>query len=381
MSDILSTIQKLAKAENNEYIKKASGDGKKILGYMCSFVPEEIIHAAGMVPFRLTAVGSTETRQGDAYYSAINCSLIRHIFDKALKKEFSFLDGVVFMNGCDHSRRMYDNWRDALKTQGLGPEYLHMFIAPHTTTESSLRRFVKEIRGFADSLEQHFGATITDDALLNSIEIYNRRRKLLRKLNDMRKRPAPSVSGSEMLAVQLALASVPVENAIDLLEELISHVESREIDGQGKLRVTLTGGAMEEINHVKMIEDSGAIVVAENMCTGGRHADVLTQEGGDPYDQLAERYLRKTSCPRMIDEFYERSESLEKTIKEYNVDAVIAEKLMFCDLCGGEIFLLRREAKRLDYPILVLEREIYGGGEGQMRTRVQAFFETVRNLQ
>ncbi|MBI9077287.1 MAG: 2-hydroxyacyl-CoA dehydratase [Desulfatibacillum sp.] len=381
MSDILSTIQKLAEAQKNAYITKAADEGKRILGYMCSFVPEEIIHAACMVPFRMTAVGSTETRLGDTYYSAINCSLVRHIFDKALKNEFSFLDGIVFMNGCDHSRRMYDNWRDALKTQGLGPEFLYMFVAPHTTMETSLNRFIDELNGFSSALEKNFGVNITKNALKNSISIYNRRRKLFRELNEMRKQPEPPISGAEMLAVQLAMTSIPVENAVDLLEQLTEHVHDRKMDCKDKLRIVVTGGAMEEIDHVKMIEDSGAIVVAENLCTGGRHSDVSSDEDGDPVISIAERYLYKVSCPRMVDEFENRSSLLEKTLKEYSADALITEKLMFCDIWGGEVFLLKQEAKRMGFPLLSLEREIYGGGAGQMKTRVQAFFETVRNIQ
>ncbi|SHI96244.1 Benzoyl-CoA reductase/2-hydroxyglutaryl-CoA dehydratase subunit, BcrC/BadD/HgdB [Desulfatibacillum alkenivorans DSM 16219] len=381
MSDTLDIIKKLAEKDVNEYITQAADEGRKILGYMCSFVPEEIIHAAGMVPYRLRAVGSKETRLGDTYYSAINCSLVRHIFDKALNSEFAFLNGVVFMNGCDHARRMYDNWRNAFQTQGLGPEFLHMFVAPHTTSETSFQRFLDELRDFSDVLEKHFNAALTTEALQNSIAIYNQRRELLRGLNEMRKLPEPPIFGAEMLAVQSAMTSIPVENAVDLLEQLTIELQNRRIDGEGKLRIVLAGGAMEEIEHIQMIESCGAIAVADNLCTGGRRADVSVEEYGDPIAAVAKRYLYEVSCPRMIDEFDKRSASLEKIMKDYRTDALITEKLMFCDLWGGENFLLKQESKRLGFPMLSLEREMYGGGEGQMRTRVQAFFEMVRNRQ
>ncbi len=183
-----------------------------------------------------------------------------------------------------------------------------------------------------------------------------------------------------MVAVQLAVTAVPVEAALELLEELVSEIDNRKVGDDDSLRVVLTGGAMEEVEHIAMIEDCGAVVVAENYCTGGRHADVAVDENSDPVDAIALRYLRHVSCPRMIDEFDKRAAYLDETMSTYKADAVIAEKLMFCDLWGGEIFLYKKEAKRLGFPLLALEREVYGGGEGQMRTRVQAFFETVRNL-
>ena len=141
MTDIFDSVKKMASLGRNPYLDAAVAGGSKVIGYFCSYVPEEIIHAAGMIPYRMRAVDNRGTDRGSVYYSAINCSFVRSCFGKALEGDFSFLDGIVFSNGCDHLRRMYDNWRYA----GTGPRFRHMLWRPgygrHCVT-----RFADELR-------------------------------------------------------------------------------------------------------------------------------------------------------------------------------------------------------------------------------------------
>ena len=129
-----------------------------------------------------------------------------------------------------------------------------------------------------------------------------------------------------------------------------------------------------------LFEENGAIVVADTLCHGGGYFRNIIDETGDPIEAIAVGYLEQTSCPRMIDGFYKRMNYLRTVMSEYDVDAVILKKLLYCDIWGGENYLLRQEAKRLNFPLLTLDRELYGGGTGQLRTRVQAFMERISNM-
>ena len=99
MKTILDETRELASSTHNHYLEEAKRQGKKIIGYFCSYMPEEIIHAAGFVPYRMRAVESKGTTRADAYYSSINCTFVKLCFNKALNGDFAFLDGVVFLNG------------------------------------------------------------------------------------------------------------------------------------------------------------------------------------------------------------------------------------------------------------------------------------------
>ncbi len=373
--DLFERIRRLAAGDTNEYLLSAISGGKKVIGYFCSYVPEEIIHAAGCVPYRMRAVGSGGTAKGDIYFSSINCSFVRHCFHKAVRGDFHFLDGIVFSNGCDHSRRMFDNWRHA----DLAPAFRHMFVTPHVVNETALRRFVGEVSGFMEKIEEHCGVAISEGALRNSIELYNRKRALLAELYETRKGDPILIRGSELLNLMLAMTMMPVEDAIALLEEVRGAIPGRKASAEGDLRIYLASGCIEESGHIELIEKCGGAVVADTICYGSRHFDLPVDGRGDPVEAIARRYLRHISCPRMMDDHRRRVDFLRDAIRDFSVDAVIAEKLKFCDLWGGEIYIMRQEAKKHGFPILALERELYGAGEGQLRTRIQAFFEQVRN--
>ncbi|MBI9077969.1 MAG: 2-hydroxyacyl-CoA dehydratase [Desulfatibacillum sp.] len=378
--NIFDEIESIARSTDNPHLEEARKHGRKVMGYLCSYVPEEILHAAGFIPYRLRAVESQGTDKGDRYFSALNCSFVRHCFDKAVRGDFDFLDGVIFFNGCDHSRRMYDNWWDLHRERKTGPGFLHMLVGPHKISQSALNRFTEELGKLIASLENFFGITISDKSLHNSICLYNEKRSLLAQVFAMRKGPQTPLTGAESIRLVLALNAVPVDKAISLLEQVLEACQTRAANKPGDLRLFIAGGCLEEADHLQLIEDQGAIVVADNLCLGARSVHTPVEEDMEFVPAIARRYLTHLSCPRMVNDFETRSRCFEEAIRDFSVDAVITDKLMFCDLWGGEAFLLKSEANRLGTPILTLEREMHGGGDGQVQTRVQAFFEKVANL-
>jgi benzoyl-CoA reductase/2-hydroxyglutaryl-CoA dehydratase subunit BcrC/BadD/HgdB len=376
--DIFQTVGEISGKAYNSYLQAAKENGGKIAGYFCQ-VPVEVIHAAGLIPYRMRAVGSSGTAKGDIYYSPLNCTFTRHCFDRALRGGFDFLDAVIFMNGCDHTRRMYDNWRYARKTQNISPDFLYMFITPHVIDENCIVRYAGEIRKFSKGLSERFGTDITNDLLLNSIKLFNKQRRLIAKIYEKRKSMQVTMKGSDILSMMFAVTAMPVDAANDLLERIDASIGDNPVPEKADIRVLITGGCIEEIEIIRIIEGCHAVVVADNLCLGARYFNMEVDESGDPVESLAKRYLNKLSCPRMINGFDARMKYIYDTIKDYRIDAVITEKLKFCDLWGVENLMLMKESKRTGFPLLTLERELYGEGIGQLKTRIQAFIEEVRN--
>ncbi len=377
MKTILDKTKEISSSTSNHYLDEAKKQGKGIIGYFCSYMPEEIIHAAGFIPYRMRAVKSKGTTKADAYYSSINCTFVKHCFNKALNGEFDFLDGVVFLNGCDHSRRMYDNWRYA----GIRHSFLHMFFVPHVISDSAYEHFTLECKKLKSSLENHFKVSISDDTLRKSIGLYNEKRRLLTEIYALRKKKDVPAKASEILGVLLAITAVPLELALEILTEVKDFLKGRVVSKPGEPRLFLSGGCIEEIEHLELIEDCGASIVADNICLGTRHFLGEVELEGDPWQAVAHRYLNHLSCPRMMGEFNRRFDYLMNIKDEYSIDGIIIEKLKFCDLWGGEIYLYRAESKNKNIPLLFMEREVYGGGTGQIKTRVQAFLEKIKNKQ
>lgn len=347
--------------------------GGKIVGYFCSYVPDEIITAAGLIPFRMRATGSTGTELSDAYFSSISCSFPRHCFDLALRGEQDFVDGVIFLNSCDHIRRLYDNWKHKVKTP-----FSHFLSLPRKTDNLQVDLYRDELMNLKESLEKHFNVEITDERLRAAIRLHNETRRLQRRLYELRKAKRPPITGTETLSVMVAGTAMPRERYNMLLKELLNDIGNQEGNGNCRARLMIVGGVLDNPAYVKVIEDQDGLVVTDSLCFGSRTMWKDIDEDADPLTGLARYHIaERPACPRMFGNSPQRVDFVRNMIKEFNVDGVVGERLLFCDQWGFEQFVLSRELKEEGIPYLLLEREYVLSGIGQMRTRVQAFLETI----
>lgn len=349
--------------------------GGKVIGSFCSWVPDEIITAAGLVPYRMRATGSTGTELSDTYFSLINCSYPRHCLNVALRGEYDFVDGVIFLNTCDHVRRIYDNWKRQVTTA----PFLHFISLPKKAEEPQVEWYREELVIFKEALEKHFGVEITDERLWAAIKLHNEIRRLQRKLYELRKGKNPPISGTESLAVTVASTAMPRERYNELLRELLDELSEADGITDYRARLMIVGGILDDPAYIKVIEDQGALVVTDSLCFGTRILWNDVKEGTDDPIGVIARYqiTERPSCPRMFGTHMKRIDFVKGMIKDFNVDGVIGERLLFCDFWIGEHFMLKKEYKKMGMPFLHLDREYILGGVGQLRTRVQAFLESI----
>ena len=356
----------------NPEIESWRKQGGKVVGYFCSAMPEEIVTAAGLMPFRMRATGSESTVLSDAYFSNINCSFPRHCFNMALLGKYDFLEGVICISSCDHLRRVYDNWKRYVKSP-----FLEMLSLPRKTDELQVGWYRDELTNLRKSLEKHFGVKITDERLKEAIKLHNETRRLQRKLYDLRKKENPPITGAETLAVMVASTAMPKKRYNQLLKELLDEISQAEGKTNYRARLMITGGILDNPEFIKVIEDVGGLVVTDSLCFGSRTMwkDVDEREG-DPIAALARYYVAdRPSCPRMFGEQPRRSKFVRDMVREFKVDGVIGERLIFCDQWLVEHFMQGKDFKEAGIPFLELDREYVLSGTGQLRTRVQAFLE------
>jgi len=214
----LEELTRQADTLSNPYIERWKENGGKIVGYYCTYIPEEIIHAAGMLPYLMRATGSTSSELGDLYTSHLSCTFCRHSLDQAMRGEYRFLDGLVALHSCDHISRMFDAWRYSKVNLPCSPFYLRFLSVPFKTDAPAVEWMTGELDRFKRSLEEHFQVTITDDALRQSIKTHNEKRRLLKSLYEMRKQEAPPISGTEVLGILIAsLMTLPMSNSLKSL--------------------------------------------------------------------------------------------------------------------------------------------------------------------
>jgi benzoyl-CoA reductase subunit C len=373
-SKAFQTFSEAAETLQNPALQRWKDGGGKVIGYFCSTVPEELITAAGAVPFRMRATGSTSTEESDAYYSSINCSFPRHCFNQALIGEFKFLDGVVCVNSCDHVRRIYDNWKRFVPI-----DFIEVMSLPRKTGPDQVAWYRDEIAMLRDKMGQHFGVEITDDTLRDAIKLHNEVRRLQKSLYELRKQEKPPITGAESLAVMVAGTAMPREQYRDLLKELLDDLSGKEGPGGHRARVMIVGGILDDPAYVAVIEDVGGLVVTDSTCFGTRLMWTQVDESAsDPLQALAQNYVHdRPSCPRFYGEHDNRARYVMDMCREFNCDGIIGERLLFCDSWLVEQYMLGQDLTEESIPFLKLDREYLTSGIGQLRTRVQAFLETM----
>lgn len=375
--DPIASIERLASAASilPEEVVEHRQSGGKVVGIACLLTPVELLDAAGLYPYRITARGSSRTDKADARMSRFNCGYCRACLQIALDGELDFLDGVIESNGCDQLRGMFENWQYARPSA-----FFHYLKVPHLRSDDAKAYFAHELRRLVDAIEVHFRCAVDDDALWQAIERQEHIRELMRRIYALREGPEVRVKGSELVALIIAAGSLRPQRLEETLKALLDELEQRKPTPTRGPRLLLGGAATDEVELVRDIESLGASVVADTLCFGSRafRPMLTTARKADPIDTLVERYLSASMCPRMYEEFDARLENVINEAGRSKADGVVLVHNKFCDIHGIDNAMLRLDLEERGLPVLTLEKE-YGAvaDRGRIKTRVQAFMERI----
>jgi bzd-type benzoyl-CoA reductase N subunit len=368
----LEEITSLPARTENPYVSKWKEDGGRVVGFACGYVPEEIIHAANLFPYRMEARGTRETGLADVYMHRFNCTFSRCLLQTGLSGEYDFLDGFCLLNGCEQIRRLYEIWHKHLST-----EKLFMVTVPHAFSGNGYKWYSEEVYNFGEDLKQEFGARCSEQDLKKSIRVYNQSRRLISQLYDLRKADSVRISGSDALKILLSAGIMRREKFNELLEIALGEIRKQTGVSDYKARLMVGGSACDDPQLIALIEEMGGMVVTDSLCFGARHFMNEVEENGNPTQAIAHRYYYHNPCPRMMGSFKERQHYTETLAYEAKVDGIILQKIVFCDNHAVESTMLADELEPRGIPTLVLEREYMLSDTGRLRTRIEAFMERI----
>jgi bzd-type benzoyl-CoA reductase N subunit len=367
--------------------------GHRAMGYFCTYVPEEIIHAAGFVPVRIRSSSEPPSR-ADAHLQSYTCALCRSALDQALRGDLSFLRGVVFPHTCDTIQALTDIWR-----MNFPDLYVETIVQPVNLSSPSTRPYlIAELQRFRHSLEEFISREITNQAISASIEPYNEKRRLLAQLHDLRDR----LTAPELFAATSAGFVMPPQEYNQLLGELVELLAEEGISippslpGRGRGRVDpykprskgpgliLVGAVLDDPAILTIVEELGARIVGDDLCTGSRYFAPPAVADGDPIAALADRYLHRLPCPAKYHPDHQPGEHLLKLVNEAcpepsrrtKADGVVFVLQKFCDPHAFDYAMVKEKLDAAAVPHLRLEME-HAPALDQWRTRLQAFLEMI----
>jgi benzoyl-CoA reductase/2-hydroxyglutaryl-CoA dehydratase subunit BcrC/BadD/HgdB len=369
--EVLGTFRDVVAGPRNPCLDRWREQGGRVMGYYCSYIPEEVFTAAGFMPYRMRGGGSEDSSDGDAYMSTRVCTFVRHTVSLALRGELGFMDGVVLAQNCDHIRRAADLFRKKVNTP-----FVSILSIPRVPKDRLFDWYVEEVRRLKSEIEAHFGVSITDDRLEEAIALHDTTRERVGRLYDLRKKDAPPVTGEEALTATIAAHLMPKGDFNALMDDFLHSLDGESGNSDYRARVIIAGGEMDNPEYLEGIEQQGALSVAEVVCFGQRSfGEPIGSDSGDPLERIARHHFFQVPCARMVECFDEQVAMLKDTLAEFRADGIIFQRMKFCDPWAGDGHNLFWRMKQESIPFLGLEREYQVAASGQVKTRVQAFLE------
>ncbi|MCK4720291.1 benzoyl-CoA reductase, bzd-type, subunit N [bacterium] len=345
--------------------------GRKVLGYFCTYVPEEILYAAGVLPVRI--LGSHEPQDvTEPHIFGMFCPFCRDCLAQGLKGRYDYLDGLMIAQSCLHIRQTYTSWVKHIPID-------FTYYMPHPMKLQSPRALpylIEEIRVFKKAVEEWTGQEITDEKLQNAIDVYNENRRLMREIYDLRKAGDPKLTGEE--AMEMVISSQMTDKAEhnEELKKVLAQLPSRETGRDIGTRLMILGSENDDIEFLNMVESCGATFVVDDHCTGTRYFWNEVEHNGDLIEDLAQRYIDRPRCPSKDWEERTRVEHIVKLANEWDVKGAIVIQQKFCDPHELDIPAIRKTLKENGVDNLFLEFDVTVP-IGQFKVRVEAFLEMI----
>ncbi|MFC1849800.1 2-hydroxyacyl-CoA dehydratase subunit D [candidate division CSSED10-310 bacterium] len=375
----LDFFKRLLDEPKNELIEKSLKENRIPIGYSCFYVPEPVLSMGKAFPVKLRAPWITDTENATYYLSAMVCSYARSILEASLDGHYDFLQGNVGTTSCIHSTRAAEHF-DILKTHESNQNFFNIILdVPKTKAKTHLEEaFAAQLKSkVAPPLADNYGIDVSDASLRDAIRLHNRYTAIMTKISDLRKAEHPKITGTEFHVLFTATKIVPKDMLFDKLEATLEELGSREGIKDYRARLMVTGSLMDNPEFTRLIEEQGALVVADRYCSGSLPGLQPIKEEGDPYLNIAAHYLSISQCPRMMGCADSRKEYALEQIKEFAVDGVLFETVKFCELWSYENLTFVPDMKEARVPIVGIEREYNPSSKGQLRTRIQAFIESI----
>lgn len=358
--------------KRKEYALEIKREGRPIIGYLDPYIPEEIIYAADMFPWHIRGTQDAATPLASVYrprYTSLHCL---HVLEALLRGDLDFLDGIIMTDWDDDHKRLWDQIRFVVKMP-----FTPMIHVPQVKSPQAIGFFAKTLHRLREQIEKHFDVEIPDEKLQKSIDLVNETRDLLTKFYELKKSRPQLFSGAVTFGIVNAAITMPKIQFNSLMVELLGSATKMENAFKpAQYKLLLTSDWLDGVSYINLIESTGATIAMDDLNLGTRYFWRRVEIKPDPIRSLAERYLMKPPCPRMA--FWnEQVAQIRKWVKQYKVDGVINLPEIYSWPRRFFSCYLRDNLTKNGIPTTTIIREYHLSNVGQIRTRLEAFLETL----
>ncbi len=386
MKDLKHLIyfESLLENANNELVQKAQAEGNLALGYTCYHVPEALLNVGNCFSVRLRAPHTGSIDIATYYMSNYTCEFSRALVERGIEGGYQFLDAMIGVDACSMMNRAMEHF-EILKVNDKPNFFVTHCDIPYKITDYTLDSYVKQMRiHVLDKLTEVYGVDTSDAAIRQAVKEHNEVCSIVSEMAEMRKAENPVITGYEFHVINLVTYVCPKALILPYLRETLKELKKRKPDEKSpfRARVAIVGSEIDDPQLTKLIEGCGALVVSDRYCFGstpGREVIEL-KDDEDALRQICLHVMEHSECARYIsdEKVHQRRETANRLAHEYNADGIIYEQMKYCDYWGFERALASYVMNtEYGWPVLSIDRVYNNGYSGQLRTRVQAFVESL----
>jgi benzoyl-CoA reductase/2-hydroxyglutaryl-CoA dehydratase subunit BcrC/BadD/HgdB len=368
LTEVLKEFNEIASWEDRE-IASHLPKNQIPVGFFCPYVPEELLHAGGVLPFRLMGA-PTKISHAQAHLPPYCCYLVKSSLERYLQGELDFLKGIIFSHTCDSMQGLSDIWA----LQSRLPIHFNLMIPTRLNSEFSRHYLKEEIERFKDFLESHFGK-ISLGHLRDSIHLFNQIREKIGTLYARRRTNSHILPANSFTEIIRAGNFMDRQRYLQLLTELMNALPEKTREDAATVPIYLTGNMTHASSWFSFIEEAGAQVVHDDLCSGARSLRLRIPEHLDPMEGLIQRYLTSFFCPTKYMGIQAHLETLLKEVQESGARGVIFLLYKYCEAHFFDYPDLKTALESKGISTLLLEIEDPSTSIGQLKVRIQAFVE------
>ena len=369
---------------DNELVEQAKAEGKLAIGYTCFHIPEVLLNVPGCFSVRLRAPRTGSIDIATYYMSNYTCEFARSLVERGIEGGFNFLDGLAGVDACSMMNRFYEHF-ELLKMNEKPNFFVTHTDMPYKVEDYSVRHYVKQMRvRLLDVMTKNYGVDTSDAAIRKAVAEHNEVCRIITEIGEMRKAENPVITGYEFHVLNLVSYTCPKHLILPYLRETLEELKERKPDPKPwyRARVAMVGSEIDDPSLTKMLEDCGAMVVVDRYCYGSTPGrEVIELNDDEPaLEQICRHYMKVSECARYIadEKVQQRRDTADRLAREYNADGIIYEQMKFCDFWGFERALVSHiMSTEMGWPVLSIDRPYNAKSSGQLRTRFQAFVESL----
>ena len=369
---------------HNELIRKAKEEGQLALGFTCYHMPEVLLNVDNCFSVRMRAPNTGSIDVASYYMSNYTCEYCRALVERAIEGGYNFLDGICGVDACAQMNRCMENI-ELLKCIDKPNFFVTHADIPYKYTDYTLKHYVTQMQNrVLNVMHEKLGVDISDAALREAVERHNEICRIITEISELRKLQNPPVTGYEFHIINMVSFCCPQKLILPYLKETLEEIKTREPEPKFpfRARLVMVGSEIDDPEFTKLVEMCGAMVVADRYCFGSfpSRERIEIREGESAYDAICRHYLHWNQCARFMsgDKIDQRHTEVKRLVDEFKADGVVYENMKFCEFWSYEkvlgSFVLQSE---MGVPCCTIEKEYALGSVGQLRTRFQAFVESL----